>query len=133
MPYLAHTILNVSNFERSKQFYDSLMEALDVPSRIVHDGDEIKIIAYQIPHAPIYLRWARDETKQKFVRNVGLDHLCIGVEKEEVVDKVYQRLSNEADTIITVTPKHFPDYTPDYYAFYFRDPDGIPLEVAYIA
>ena len=28
-------------------------------------------------------------------------------------------------------PKLYPQYAPDYYAVFFRDPDGIKLEVAY--
>lgn len=33
---------------------------------------------------------------------------------------------------ITREPKEYPEYTDKYYAFYFRDPDGIPLEIAMI-
>ena len=31
------------------------------------------------------------------------------------------------------TPKKFPEYTKDYYAVFFEDPDRIKLEVCFIA
>jgi catechol 2,3-dioxygenase-like lactoylglutathione lyase family enzyme len=36
-----------------------------------------------------------------------------------------------AMTMEAKEPKAFPEYSSKYYAFYFRDPDGIPLEIAF--
>jgi len=92
MAYIAHLILNVSDYKTSTAFYDGLTDILNIKSRIVHESEDVKIKAYQIPGCPIYLRWSKEEDKNDFVRNVGLDHLCIGVESTEIIDEVYQYL-----------------------------------------
>ncbi len=68
MTRIAHTILNVSTPDVAFNFYDKLMEELDVPRRIVHEDEEDKIVAYQIPHSPIYIKFSKDsEKKNSFV------------------------------------------------------------------
>jgi len=107
------------------------MELLDVSRRVVHEDQKDKIIAYQISGSPIYIKYSNDSDKKDFVRNVGLDHICIGVDSREKVDEVYELLKN-LDVVITREPRLYPEYTENYYAIYFRDPDGIPFEVAFI-
>ncbi len=132
MPYIAHLILNVSDFHRSTTFYDQLFRHFEFRIRTVHDDDEVKIKAYDLPGCPIYLRWNRDEDKLGFVRNVGLDHLCIGVDTREELHQMHE-IVQSLGVIITRAPRLYPDYWEHYYAFYFRDPDGIPLEVVCMA
>lgn len=131
MPYIAHTILNVSDYQKSKEFYDKLAESLGIETRQVSDSEDCPIRAYEIPGCPLYVRCDRSEVKKKFVRSVGLDHICIGVESKELVDSCFE-VVKELGVKITSEPRKYPDYTDNYYAFYFRDPDGIPLEIAYI-
>ena len=131
MTAIGHIILNVSDFERSRQFHDALMAQLNVAARVVHDGDDIKIVAYQIRGCPLYFRWARDETPLPFTRNVGIDHFCVAVESRAAVDEVW-RLLERMSAIVTRAPRAYPEYTDSYYAVYFRDPDGFPFEVAFI-
>ncbi len=130
MTYIGHLIINISNYEKSRDFYDSLFHKLNVESRIVHESENSKIKAYQIPGCPFYIRWAQNEEKKDFVRNVGLDHFCIGVDTETEVDEAYE-LIKSLGTVITIEPKKYPSYGEKYYAFYFRDPDGFPLEIVY--
>lgn len=130
MTYIAHTILNVSDPEKSFKVYDALMDGLSVPRRSVHESDEAKIIAYDIPGSPLYIKWERDDEKQLFVRNVGLDHIAIGVEERGQVDELHA-LVETLDVKITREPREYPDYGEKYYAFYFRDPDGIPFEIVF--
>lgn len=101
---------------------------MGVKIRIVHESESVKITAYQIPGCPFYIRWAGDEEKKEFVRNIGLDHLCIGVGTREEVEKLHEIVKTH-DVLITREPRDYPEYGDKYYAFYFRDPDGFPLEI----
>lgn len=78
----------------------------------------------------LMLRQDKKNPTAWFVRNVWLDHLCFTVKEKEQVELLYTRLS-QSWTMISKKPMQYPDYSDDYYAFYFRDPDGIPLEIAY--
>lgn len=127
MPYLAHLILNVSDFDKSIRFYDTLFGKMDISSRTVHNDDHIKIKAYQLPGCPIYIRWDKEAKKHSFIRYPGLDHLCIGVDSRAEIDALHETVA-KMQTLITREPRCYPEYTPHYYAFYFRDPDGFPLE-----
>ena len=74
----------------------------------------------------------QDTTKQpeSFVRNVWVDHFCFYTWSKESVDQLYNVIK-ALWTTITREPRDYPEYSNPYYAFYFRDPDGIPLEVAF--
>jgi catechol 2,3-dioxygenase-like lactoylglutathione lyase family enzyme len=130
MAYIGHLIINISDYEKSKDFYDTIFQQMNVESRIVHEDDNTKIKAYQIPGCPFYIRWSGKEEKKPFVRNTGLDHFCIGVDTEDEVNKLYETVKT-LGVKITIEPKKYPSYGDKYYAFYFRDSDGFPLEIVY--
>jgi catechol 2,3-dioxygenase-like lactoylglutathione lyase family enzyme len=52
---------------------------------------------------------------------------CFRVEDRAAVDRVAKRFSELG--IECSAPQLYPEYAPDYYAIFFRDPDGIQLEV----
>ena len=68
---------------------------------------------------------------KEFNRYVGLNHIAFEVESKEKVDDIYELVKN-LNIKITRPPQTYPEYTDNYYAFFFRDPDNIPLEVAFI-
>ena len=70
------------------------------------------------------------ETSKGFVRNVWLDHLAFYVKSSKKVDEIY-KIVTTLGYKITRQPNEYPEYSEWYYAFYFRDPNGIPLEVFY--
>lgn len=53
---------------------------------------------------------------------MGLDRLAFELKSQSEVYKLVENLN----VIITRKPKKHPEYTKTYYAFYFRDPNGIP-------
>ena len=57
----------------------------------------------------------------------GLHHLCLRVESADEVRRVASDL--RAAGIEASEPRVFPEYAPDYVATFFRDPDGLRLEV----
>lgn len=125
---IGHITLSVSDFERSEKFYDAIMPLIGFKD--VHkdtDGWGAMKLYAQGEHN-LWIRWDKRRKHQKFVRDAGLDHLAFMVETENQVNEIYVTVQS-LGVDITRTPEKFPEYSSTYYAFYFRDPDGIPLEV----
>ena len=130
MPKLAHIILSVSNWEKSKGFYDKLMEAVGFEVGLSSEKDGFGLREYNKDGHSLMLQHEGQIEHQDFVRYPGLNHIALFVDKKEKVDEVF-KVTETLGTKITRKPKDYPDYGDGYYAFYFRDPDGIPLEVCY--
>lgn len=125
---IGHIILNVKDFCKSEKFYDSLLLNLGFKVEHTDEGDYGKMKSYRQGEHNLWIRYDKKKPSESFVRNVGLDHLAFEVKKNEEVDKIYQ-LVDKLNVKITRIPREYPEYTETYYAFFFRDPDGIPLEV----
>ncbi|GGZ90015.1 VOC family protein [Algibacter mikhailovii] len=125
---IGHIIFNVKDFNESELFYDKLLIAMGFEIDYVSEGDFGKMKSYKQGEHNLYIRFDQNKKSGKFVRNVGLDHLAFELNNENEVDKIYE-LIKKLNVKITCAPRKYPDYTASYYAFYFRDPNGIPLEV----
>jgi len=125
---IGHIIFNVKEFNESELFYDKLLTAMGFEIDYVSEGDSGIMKSYKQGEHNLYIRFDRTKKSEEFVRNVGLDHLAFELNSETEVDKIYN-LINKLNVKITREPKKYPEYTESYYAFYFRDPNGIPLEV----
>ena len=125
---IGHIILNVKDFEESEGFYDQLMNKLGFDIDHVDQGDFGKMKSYKQGEHNLWIRFDRNKKSETFVRDVGLDHLAFEVKTEHEVDKAYELIKG-LNVKITREPKKYPEYTDTYYAFYFRDPNGIPLEI----
>jgi len=125
---IGHIILNVKEFIESELFYDNLLTEMGF--EITHISEEGFGImkSYKQGEHNLYIRFDRNKESEQFVRNVGLDHLAFELNSEKEVDEIYE-LVNNLNVKITREPKKYPEYSESYYAFYFRDPNGIPLEV----
>jgi glyoxylase I family protein len=120
-----HIYLSVSDFSRSQTFYDLIMQELGQ-----HKGD--KAIAEE-PHAHYFgpqfqltIRPAKSVQKHDPYAP-GLHHLCFQVETMSDVDLCFEKLKLVG--VEVSQPKRYPEYHPEYYAIFFKDPDGIRLEV----
>jgi glyoxylase I family protein len=121
-----HVYITVSNYQRSEQFYDAIMEALGF-----HKSS--RAIAGE-PHCHYYsrdfqisIRPARVKDRAAEPYAPGLHHLCMRTSDRAAVDEAARILSSlgvEVDG-----PRLCPEYAPDYYAVFFNDPDGIRLEI----
>lgn len=76
----------------------------------------------------LWIRFDRSRESEKFVRNIGLDHLAFELNSKTEVDDVYE-LVKKLNVKITCKPKKYSEYSETYYTFYFRDSNEIPLEV----
>lgn len=130
MPGIAHIMLNVSDFLQSEAFYDLVLLGLGFTANHREENTDVSVKSYISGEHNIWIRLDRAATRQPFVRDIGLDHLALSARSKAEVDSIYEVL-RAAHATITRPPASYPEYSPDYYAFYFRDPDGIPLEIAY--
>ncbi len=131
MPRIGHIILNVSNFEISEAFYDRILLKIGFESDHREETTDFAIKSYRLNDHNIWIRWDASKTHEPFVRDVGLDHIALFVDSKQAVDEMYEELKY-TNSKITRPPAHYPEYSPEYYAFYFRDPDEVPLEVAFV-
>lgn len=124
---LGHIKLSVSNIEKSKNFYDKLFTQLGYTKVC----DEIDAAGWKTPSGfGIWIEQAESKKPPYKFSAPGIHHFCFKASSEKEVDKIYQFLLQEKVHIFD-SPEHYPQYTKDYYAVFFADPDGIKLELAY--
>ena len=126
---IGHIILAVSDLKRSAAFYDPLMRAMGFEIGLAERDAIGGIRSYHSGSHSLFLKWMKDRKHRPFSRDVGLDHLAFKVRGKAAVDRLFALVSR-AGAEITRPPRAYPEYSKRYYAFYFRDPDGIPLEIA---
>lgn len=125
---IGHIILNVKNFDESEIFYDKLLVKIGFEIHHFEEWNSGKTKSYRQGEHNLWIKYNSNEKSKSFIRNVGLDHLAFQLNSKTEVDKVYNLLKTMSIEI-TRKPQKYPDYSETYYAFYFRDPNGIPLEV----
>jgi len=125
---IGHIILNVKHFGKSETFYDKLMTELGFKIVFKINENEYALVSYNQGEHTLWIRCDKKAEHNEFVRDVGLDHLAFLVNSQNDVDCLFEIVRN-LDVKITRQPKNYPEYTDTYYAFYFRDPDGVPLEI----
>jgi glyoxylase I family protein len=120
-----HVYISVSDLRRSELFYDGVMRLLDFRKGTGNVDGEL-FIHYYNPHFQFTLRQAGSATTHDPLAP-GLNHLCFQVRAAADVDAAARGLKSLG---IPVTgPSLYPEYTPDYYAVHFTDPDAIRLEI----
>jgi glyoxylase I family protein len=60
----------------------------------------------------------------------GLHHLAWRVESRDAVDRAHDLLVEHRIPVLD-PPAHYPEYSGDYYAVFFADPDGLKLEIVH--
>ena len=122
---LDHIYLTVSDMAVAEPFYDQVMRLLGFHKGDMEIGGD--------PHAHYFnrvlqlsIRPARSQLAHDPYAP-GLHHLCLQVPATADVDAAadgLRKLGIEASP-----PRQYPEYHADYYATFFRDPDGIRLEI----
>jgi catechol 2,3-dioxygenase-like lactoylglutathione lyase family enzyme len=118
-----HLVLSVSDFARSKAFYDKLLKFL---------GFKLK---YSYPEMA---GWSNGKTlfwiaeadaqgkKHKYRKgDIGFHHYAFELSSRKDVDELGDFLANNEITIVDPPGEY---YDRNYYAVYFIDPDGMKLE-----
>ena len=131
MAKISHINLSVSNMNRSIVFYDELLFSLGFTKGLDESGDWGAVRGYKGEGIELEIIHEKDIEYKEFNRYVGLNHIAFEVDNREKVSEMFE-LVKRLGVEITREPKEYPEYTEKYYAFYFRDPDGIPLEIAFV-
>jgi len=121
-----HIYITVSDLAASELFYDLvLQDALGFrKNRFTLGGDDH--VQYFNRHFGFVLRPARVPGDYESYAP-GLHHFCLRVETADEVHVVARQLLSCG--IEASQPRLYPEYAPDYTATFFKDPDGIRLEV----
>lgn len=121
-----HIYVTVSDLERSTAYYDKVMKALGFRKGTGHVGGQPHV--HYFNRALQYtLRPARAGAPAHDAYVPGLHHLCFQVRDASAVDEAVASLKRLG--IAIGEPQLRPAYGADYYAAYFKDPDGIELEI----
>ena len=125
-----HVDLVVSSIERSLPFYRELLGPLGWHRIAEVEGERGETIWYLGgPGTGIGLREAQTPGEHDRYR-VGLHHLALEAMSRAVVDERHEWLVEQGVTVET-PPREY-GYVPGYYAVFFRDPDGIKLEIVHV-
>ena len=120
---IAYTMVGTNDFETSAAFYDALLGALGAERTMVFDG----AILYAAPHgAPYFCITKPADGKAATIGNGSM--IALAAKNPEEVDRLHALAlslgaTNEGD------PRHRTRETLNYYAAYFRDPDGNKLNL----
>ena len=125
---LGHITLLVSNFKKSKKFYSGLLDFVGYKIAT----DELDSAGWASKEGFGFWIKPSKETKDTYkFDSPGIHHICFKARAKEEVDKLYTEYLLKNKIYIFDKPAQYPEYTPDYYAVYFADPDGIKLEFAW--
>jgi|TARA_B100001094_G_scaffold291042_1_gene309081 catechol 2,3-dioxygenase-like lactoylglutathione lyase family enzyme len=125
---MAHVILTVSQFDKARAFYSSLLPQFGMS--LVHDGEDF---CYHVgARTAIGIRKCDPEfLGERFEQyRVGLHHLCLRARSREDVDKTAKLVTKLGAQIIRGPEER--DWAQGYYYVLFEDPDGIRFEVNFI-
>jgi catechol 2,3-dioxygenase-like lactoylglutathione lyase family enzyme len=129
---IGHIRISVSDRERAQRFWGPTLARLGfsladenedrVCYRLERDGQRLSFL---LSEAPPECRGDRFE-----LGALGLHHLAFQAESRRQVDDFHQFLVDSGATV--QGPPAFYDYSPGYYAVYFRDPDNLKFELAHV-
>jgi catechol 2,3-dioxygenase-like lactoylglutathione lyase family enzyme len=112
-----HVSLNVSDFARSRAFYEAALAPLGY--QVLREvGD--KVIGLGVPSRPDFWIIVGQPTEPR-------THLAFGVDSRELVESFYAA-AIAAGGRDNGAPGLRPQYHPDYYGAFVLDPDGHNIE-----
>ena len=123
-----HIDLNVSDLAASKRVYGPVLEFLGYRPVRDEEGCEWDLVD-EGRGSSLGLRLCdpelRDHVHQRYAP--GLHHLSWRADSREDVDRLHALLLEHGIKVLD-PPAHYPQYSGDYYAVFFEDPDGMKLE-----
>ena len=133
-PVIDHIQLTVGDFAAAVAFYDRLMPLLGFGKRVsakvaAHD---FEVVEYSHRNFAFAITCPRERFRGDDVhrrRPGSLHHLAFRVRTRGDVDAMHDTVRALGAAIVS-PPREYPEYTPaGYYAFFFKDPDGIKYEI----
>ena len=135
-PIIDHIQITVRDLTRAIPFYDRLLPLLGYdPARRVHtvvDG-HLEVLDYMHDRLGFCISSPREGFRDQPVhrrRPGSLHHLAFRASSRAEVDRLHRALVEIGATIVSGPGLH-PEYSPHYYAVFFKDPDGIKYEIVH--
>jgi catechol 2,3-dioxygenase-like lactoylglutathione lyase family enzyme len=134
-PVIDHIQITVKDMSVALPFYDKLMPLLgfnlENRTNAVVQSHELHVVEYIHPQLAFGINSPREPFAEETVhrRKPGaLHHLAFKVESKAEVDRLAAQLERIGAKIVD-GPRLFPQHGSDYYAVFFKDPDGIKYEI----
>jgi catechol 2,3-dioxygenase-like lactoylglutathione lyase family enzyme len=134
-PVIDHIQITVKDMSVALPFYDKLMPLLgfnlENRTNAVVQSHELHVVEYIHPQLAFGINSPRQPFAEETVhrRKPGaLHHLAFKVESKAEVDRLAAELERIGAKIVD-GPRLFPQHGSDYYAVFFKDPDGIKYEI----
>lgn len=122
MTKMIHTMIRVSDLDRSLQFYRDVLE-LEIKDQYIFDGFSLTYLANEETGFELELTHNHDQT-EPYTHGSGYGHLAVSVEDIEQTNKRIKSLGIEAGDI-----KAFDHQQKHLATFFFvTDPDGYKIE-----
>jgi len=138
-PIIDHIQITVRNLHMAEKFYDELMPILGFDLNHKTKGKvekhEFEVVEYFHPLLIFGINSPRSMFNHEIIhrRKPGaLHHLAFKANSEEEVDQLYLKIKGTKANIIE-PPRFYPQHGENYYAFYFKDPEGIKFEIVHEA
>ncbi|HEY9756769.1 MAG TPA: VOC family protein [Oculatellaceae cyanobacterium] len=137
-PIIDHIQITVKNMDVAVTFYDKFLSLLgfDLKKRssAVIEEREFHVVEWKHPRMCFAITSPRAAVASDPVhrrRPGALHHLAFKASSRDEVDMIHAELKQFGATIVSA-PREYPEYTPaEYYAVYFKDPDGIKYEIVH--
>lgn len=134
-PIIDHIYITVQDLDRAEQFYDNFLPVvgfdISLKGRYTVPEHEYEAIEYRHINLTLAIVNQRKEYISDKVskRKAGaINHLAFRTSSKKDVDIAYNAIKQLSCTI-THEPQYYPDYSKDYYAFFFKDSEGIEYEI----
>lgn len=134
-PIIDHIQITVKNLKIAEEFYDKFLPLLgfDITKKVSAfiEEHDFHVVEYTHPSLAFAITSPRKAFANETIhrRKPGsLHHLAFKASSREEVNNVYKSLV-KIDAIIVTKPKLYPEYSPDYYAVFFKDNEGIKYEI----
>ncbi|MFO1171237.1 MAG: VOC family protein [Hyphomicrobiaceae bacterium] len=120
-----HLVIRVSDFARSKAFYNQVLGFLDFELAEEYEG----AAGWANGKTLFWIGQADAKGKRHKHRigDVGFHHYAFKLGKRRDVDDLYAFLVKIGAEVVD-PPADYPAYGDGYYAVFFLDPDGLKLE-----
>ena len=117
-----HLVLSVSDFRRSKAFYDKVLGFL----RFKRKYDYADMAGWSNGKTLFWIAAAEANGRKRYRKgDVGFHHYAFELSSRADVDALGAFLKKNRMTVLDPPGEY---YGRDYYAVYFADPDGMKLE-----
>jgi catechol 2,3-dioxygenase-like lactoylglutathione lyase family enzyme len=116
---LDHLSIQCADAERSAQFYDAVLATLGGVRIMEFDGPTI---GYGVPPMPDF--WLGPSVTGDGFRET---HIAFSAPDRAAVDAFFQTAVDQGAEVLH-PPRVWPEYHPNYYGAFVRDPDGNNVE-----